>query len=82
MLGGLLAFLSAALFGLNNAATRRGVLKGSVVQGMAITVPMGAVLFLVLCLGTGTLGFVGTFSNRALVCFALAGFAHHPEWSG
>lgn len=76
MLGGLLAFLSAALFGLNNAATRRGVLKGSVVQGMAITVPMGAVLFLVLCLGTGTLGFVGTFSNRALVCFALAGFAH------
>ena len=76
MLGGLLAFLSAALFGLNNAATRRGVLKGSVVQGMAITVPMGAALFLVVCLGTGTLGLVSTFSNRALACFALAGFAH------
>lgn len=45
MLGPLLAFISAAFFGLNNATTRRGVLKGSVLQGMAITVPLGVPLF-------------------------------------
>ena len=45
MLGAFLALLSAALFGFNNAATRRGVLNGSVIQGMAITVPMGVLLF-------------------------------------
>lgn len=76
MLGGFFAFLSAALFGLNNAATRRGVLNGTVIQGMAITVPMGAALFLVVCLATGTLAPLWTFSPRALVCFACAGLAH------
>lgn len=76
MLGGFLALMSAALFGLNNAATRRGVLNGSVVQGMAITVPMGVVLFLIACLMTGTLGMVTKFSTSAYVCFSLAGFAH------
>lgn len=76
MFGGFLAFLSAALFGLNNAATRRGVLKGSVAQGMAITVPMGAVLFLLVCLATGSLGLLTTFSLYAVACFALAGVAH------
>lgn len=76
MLGGLLAFLSAALFGLNNAATRRGVLNGTSIQAMAITVPMGAALFFVACAVTGTLGSVAAFSMPAIVCFALAGFAH------
>ena len=41
MLGALLALASAATFGLNNAAVRRGVLTATVLQGMAITVPMG-----------------------------------------
>ncbi len=76
MLGGFLAFLSAALFGLNNAATRRGVLNGSVIQGMAITVPMGALLFLLVCIATGTLGPLWTFSPLALLWFACAGLAH------
>ena len=34
-LGALLALASAAFFGLNSAATRRGVLKGTVLQGIA-----------------------------------------------
>lgn len=76
MLGGFLAFLSAALFGLNNAATRRGVLNGSVIQGMAITVPMGALLFLLVCLLTGTLGPLWTFSPLTLLWFSCAGLAH------
>lgn len=48
MLGALLAFASAAFFGLNNATARRGVLKGTVLQGLAITVPLGVPLFLAL----------------------------------
>lgn len=76
MLGGFLAFLSAALFGLNNAATRRGVLNGSVVQGMAVTVPMGALLFLFACLATGTLAPLWNFSPLALLWFSCAGLSH------
>lgn len=45
MLGPLLAFASAAFFGLNNATVRRGVLKSTVLQGMAITVPLGIPIF-------------------------------------
>ncbi len=53
MLGSLLALGSAALFGLNSAATRRGVLSGSVLQGMAITVPMGVPILLIATLMFG-----------------------------
>ncbi len=76
MLGAFLALLSAGLFGFNNAVTRRGMLQGSVIQGMAITVPMGAVLFALVCLVTGNLGALGGFSLQALCWFAAAGFAH------
>ena len=41
MLGGFIALLSAATFAFNNASMRRGVLTGSVLQAMAITVPIG-----------------------------------------
>ena len=76
MLGACLTLLSAALFGFNNAVTRRGMLLGTTMQGMAITVPMGAVLFLFVCLATGSLGAVTTFSPRSILWFSLAGFAH------
>jgi drug/metabolite transporter (DMT)-like permease len=46
MIGALLALASAAFFGLNNATTRRGVLTATVLQGMAITVPLGLPVFL------------------------------------
>ena len=45
MLGAVLAALSAASFGLNNAMTRRGVLTGSVGQALAIGVPIGVPMF-------------------------------------
>lgn len=76
MLGGLLAFLSAAMFGLNNAATRRGVLNGSVVQGVAISVPLGVILFFLACLLTGTLGQVTQFSGKSIACLTAAGILH------
>jgi uncharacterized membrane protein len=46
MLGAILALASAAFFGLNHAAARRGVLTATVLQGMAITVPLGLPVFL------------------------------------
>jgi drug/metabolite transporter (DMT)-like permease len=76
ILGGTLAFLSAALFGLNNAATRRAVIVGSVIQGMSVTVPMGVLLFLIACLLTGTLHHVLTFSLPAYVWLSFAGISH------
>jgi uncharacterized membrane protein len=41
VLGGFIALLSAATFAFNNASMRRGVLTGTVLQAMAITVPIG-----------------------------------------
>ncbi len=50
MLGAILAALSAASFGLNNAMTRRGVLTGSVGQALAIGVPIGVPMFFLFAL--------------------------------
>jgi hypothetical protein len=41
LLGVLYAALGAFTFALNNATMRRGVVTGSVLQGMALTVPIG-----------------------------------------
>ena len=45
MLGGVLALLAAATFGFNAVAIRRGVLTGSVAQGLANTVPIAYQFF-------------------------------------
>lgn len=76
MLGALLALGSAASFGLNNAALRRGVLKGSVLQAMAITVPIGVPLFALAALAFGVLGGLGALSAASWFWFSLAGVIH------
>ena len=76
MLGGFLALLSAATFAWNNASVRRGVLTGSVLQGMAITVPIGVPLFFLAALATGYLGAVTAFSQKALAALVAAGILH------
>ncbi len=76
MLGGFLALLSAATFALNNASVRRGVLTGSVLQGMAITVPVGVPLFFIAAAAVGTLGAVAEFSLEAIIALSLAGILH------
>jgi uncharacterized membrane protein len=76
VLGGFLALLSAATFALNNASVRRGVLTGSVLQAMAITVPIGVPLFLVPAAAIGWLGAVPDFSLAAVVALSLAGILH------
>lgn len=76
MLGALLALASAATFGLNNAAVRRGVLTASVLQAMAITVPMGLPLFLLACLLFGGFHALTEFSTSQWWWMASAGIVH------
>ena len=76
MLGVFLAALSAATFAFNNASARRGVLTGSVVQALAVTVPIGVPLFFLAALGSGQLGALASFSSQAIGLLALAGVLH------
>jgi uncharacterized membrane protein len=76
VLGGLIALLSAATFAFNNASMRRGVLTGSVLQAMAITVPIGLPISFLVAVATGSLAAVAGFSSRALIALSLSGIMH------
>lgn len=76
MLGAVLSLISAAFFGLNNAATRRGVLTASVLQGMAITVPLGLPVFLLFLPFFGGFTELLGLSRSAVVWLAAAGIVH------
>ena len=76
MLGAILTLLSAATFAFNNVSVRRGVLTGSVVQAMAIAVPIGVPILVVIALAFGQLGAVADFSWPATFWLALAGIDH------
>jgi drug/metabolite transporter (DMT)-like permease len=76
VLGGLLAICSAACFAFNNASVRRAVLTGSIIQGMAITVPIGVPLFFLAALATGHLAAVGGFRPASLMALSAAGILH------
>jgi uncharacterized membrane protein len=76
VLGGFIALLSAATFAFNNASMRRGVLTGTVLQAMAITVPIGLPISIAVAVATGSLAAVAGFSSRALVALSLSGIMH------
>lgn len=76
MLGGLLSVISAACFGLNNATVRRGVVTGSVLQGLIISVPIGVPLFFLCALAAGSLEAVAGFSQFETMLLASAGIVH------
>lgn len=76
MLGALYAVLAAATFGFNNASARRGVLTGTAVQGMAISVPLGVPLFLIVALFGGQLSQFDKLSTASILYLAGAGFMH------
>ena len=67
MLGVLYAALGAFTFALNNVTMRRGVVTGSVLQGMAVTVPVGGLSFLVMTIAFGELGQLVMFPRAAFV---------------
>lgn len=76
MLGALFALLAAATFGFNDATVRRGVVTGTVVQGMAVTVPIGVPLFLLAAVVSGQLFDIGSLSSLNALMLAGAGVAH------
>ena len=76
MLGVLYAALGAFTFALNNVAMRRGVVTGSVLQGMALTVPIGGLSFLVMTIVFGELHYLVLFPRVALAWLACQGVVH------
>jgi drug/metabolite transporter (DMT)-like permease len=76
LLGVLYAALGAFTFSLNNVLMRRGVVTGSVLQGMALTVPVGALSFLLMAVAFGVLGQIVVFPTVALTWLACQGVAH------
>jgi uncharacterized membrane protein len=76
VLGGFLALCSAATFAINNTFARRGVMGGTVLQALSISVPLGVPMFLIAGLVTGSLGFLTGFSARSLMWLSLAGLVH------
>ncbi|MDH7798499.1 MULTISPECIES: DMT family transporter [unclassified Beijerinckia] len=76
MLGVLLALLSAATFAFNNAAARRGVLSGSVLQAMVVSVPFGVPFFLVCLPIFGSFEDLWSFSWWDVTWLSLAGIIH------
>src|SRR5438477_2412569 len=76
LLGVLYAALGAFTFALNNVAMRRGVVTGSVLQGMALTVPIGGVSFLVMTIAFGELHHLLLFPRAAVAWLACQGTVH------
>lgn len=76
MFGALLALASAAFFGLNNATVRRGVIRGSVLQGLAITVPFGVPLCLALAVFLGGFEAMAAWGVGPWLWMAAAGVVH------
>ena len=71
-----LALASAAFFGLNNATVRRGVIHATVLQGVAITVPLGVPIFALIALFFGGFTAMSGWSATAWGWMALAGVVH------
>jgi drug/metabolite transporter (DMT)-like permease len=76
LLGILYAALGAFTFALNNVTMRRGVVTGSVLQGMALTVPIGGISFLVMAIAFGELGQLPIFPAAAVIWLACQGVVH------
>jgi drug/metabolite transporter (DMT)-like permease len=76
LLGVLYAALGAFTFALNNVTMRRGVVTGSVLQGMALTVPIGGLSFLVMTIVFGELDQLVIFPMTALTWLACQGIVH------
>jgi len=76
VLGAFLAILSAATFAFNNAAARRGVVTGTVIQAMSITVPVGLICFIPASLITGAAARLPMLSAKSIVAMAGVGLLH------
>lgn len=76
MLGILFGILAAASFGFNSASARRGVIGGTPFQAMAISMPLGLIMFAVLAGVTGQWSEFARLDLSAIGFLAAGGFAH------
>jgi uncharacterized membrane protein len=76
VLGVLYTLLASASFGINSATLRRGVITGTVTQVVAISMPIGLLMFVLAAAALGQLTQIGQFSNTSLEFFACAGVVH------
>src|SRR3954451_21624764 len=76
LLGILYAAVGAFTFALNNVAMRRGVVTGSVLQGMAVTVPIGGLSFLIMAIMFGELYQLALFPVMSGAWLAGQGIVH------
>jgi uncharacterized membrane protein len=60
----------------NNVCARRGVLTGTVGQAMAISMPIGVLIFLITTLGIGAMNLVFEFSTTSILWLSVAGIIH------
>ena len=76
MLGALLALFSSACFAMNVTVLRRGVLKASVLQAIAITVPIGVPFFLIILLVFDCYDILLDITMSSWIYYGLAGITH------
>jgi uncharacterized membrane protein len=76
MLGGLLSLLSAVTFAYANASVRRGVLTGTVLQAVGISLPVALPIFALAMLASGGFPILAGFDTRAWLLLAVAGIIH------
>ncbi len=75
-MGVLYTLLAAASFGFSNASLRRGVLTGTVIQAVAVSMPIGFVVFVGAAWVSGELMRIGEISGEAALLLAAAGIVH------
>ena len=76
MLGIVYGVLAAASFGFNNASARRGVLTGTPIQGLAISMPLGMALFLAAAFIFGEWSQISRLARQDLLFLTAAGIMH------
>jgi drug/metabolite transporter (DMT)-like permease len=76
LLGTILSLSSAATFGMNAAVIRRGVLSGSVIQGMAISLGIGFPFFILIAILTESSQHIWEFSPLSYCMLVTAGIIH------
>src|SRR5919106_47637 len=76
MLGGLLSLVSAVCFAYANASVRRGVLTGSVLQAVGISLPVALPIFVIAMLPSGGFEALAGFSGRSWLLLVVAGVIH------
>ncbi len=75
-MGVLFTLLAAASFGFSNASVRRGVLTGTVVQAVAVSMPIGFLVFVGAAWASGELWRVGEISRQSALLLGAAGIVH------